>query len=80
MPFTATWMDILSELSQSDRERHHMMSLKYGLKKMTQMNSYTKWKQTHRLRKQIYGYQRAKGAGRGSWEYEVNNYTLLYIK
>ena len=80
MPFAATWMDILSELSQSDRERYHMMSLKCGLKKRIQMNLYTKWKQTHRLREQAYGYQRGKGAGRGSWEYGVNSYTLLYIK
>jgi len=35
MPFAATWMDILSELSHSDRERHHMMSLKCGLYKDT---------------------------------------------
>ena len=44
------------------------------------MNLHTKRKQTHRLREPAYGYQRGKGAGRGSWEYGVNSYTLLYIK
>ena len=28
------------------------------------MNLFTEQKQTHRLRKQIYGYQRGKGGGR----------------
>ena len=32
---------------------------------MTQVNLLTKQKQTHRLRKQIYGYQRGKGGGEG---------------
>ena len=40
-------------------------------KKIIQMNSFTNQKQTHRLRKQTYGYQRGKGADdrdkRGDW-------------
>ena len=35
------------------------------------MNLFTKQKQTHRLRKQTYGYQRGKVAGRdklGGWD------------
>ena len=32
-------------------------------KKRIQMNFFTKQKQTHRHRKQIYGYQRRKGGG-----------------
>ena len=34
------------------------------------MNLFTKQKQTHRLRKQIYGYQRGKGVGDklGGWD------------
>ena len=77
MPFAATWMDILSELSHSDRERHHMMSLKCGLKKRIQMNLYTKWKRTHRLREQAYGYQweRVRGIYR---EFGINIYALLF--
>ena len=43
------------------------------------MNLFTKHKQTHRHRKQTYGYQKGK-EGRdklGVWDYR---YTLLYIK
>ena len=32
---------------------------------MTQMNLFTKQKQTHRNRKQAYGYQEGKGVGEG---------------
>ena len=38
---------------------------------MIQMNLFTKQKQTHRLRKQTYGYQRGKLGGRdklGGWD------------
>ena len=41
-----------------------MISLIYGIYKIIQMNLFTKQKQTHRYRKQTYGYQRGKG-GRG---------------
>ena len=41
---------------------------------MTQMNLFTKQKQTHRLRKQTYGYQR------GKVEVGININTLLNIK
>ena len=45
---------------------------------MIQINLFTKQKQTHRLRKQTYGYQREKwGVKLGGW---INIYTLLYIK
>ena len=72
MPFVATWMDIeiiiLSEVSQTEKDKYHMISLICGiLKKMIQMNKtllFTKQKQTHRHRKQTYGYQRGKVAGR----------------
>ena len=43
------------------------------------MNLFTK--QTHRHRKQTYGYQRGKvGVGGINWEFGINVYTLLYIK
>ena len=42
------------------------------------MNLFTKQKQTHRHRKQIYGYQRG---GRGvNQEFEINRYTLAHTK
>ena len=49
----------------------------WNLKKMIQMNLFTKETETHRLRKQTYGYQREKrcrGVGFG-----INRYTLQYI-
>ena len=49
---------ILSEVSQKEKDKCHMISLLLESKKNTQM--FTKQKQTHRLRKQTYGYQRGK--------------------
>ena len=43
------------------------------------MNFFTKQKQTHRYRKQTYGYQRGKGGGINQ-ELGINRYTRLYIK
>ena len=45
---------------------------------MIQMNLFTK--QTHRHRKQTYGYQRGKGGEGVNWQYGVNRYILLYYK
>ena len=55
MPFAATWMDletiILREVSQTEKEKCHMILLICGiLKKWLQMYLFTKQKQTHRLR------------------------------
>ena len=45
--------------SKSDRERQILCDITYMCNlKMIQMNSYTKQEQTHRYRKQTYGYQR----------------------
>ena len=49
MPFAATWMDleimILSDASQTEKEKYHMISLVLESKKMIQMNLCTKdWK------------------------------------
>ena len=50
-----TWMDleviILSEVSQTEKDKYPMIPLICGiLKKMIQMNLFTKQKQTYRLR------------------------------
>ena len=72
VPFAATWMQpeiiILSEVSQRKTNIiwHHLY---VKSKKMIQMNLFMK--QTHRHRKQTYGYQRGKVGGRdklGIWE------------
>ena len=67
MPFAATWMDleivILSDVRQ--RQISYDIAYMWTLKKMIQINLFTKQKQTHRLRKQTYGYQRGKVGGEG---------------
>ena len=52
MPFAATWMDLemilLSDVSQTEKGRYHVISLISGSwkKKKIQMNLFTKQKQT----------------------------------
>ena len=59
MPFAATQMYlgiiILSEVSQIEEDKYMILLIYRILKKIIQMNVFTKWKQTYRLRKQIYG-------------------------
>ena len=42
MPFAAMWMEIktltLSEISQKEKDKYHMISLKSGIQYMAQMN------------------------------------------
>ena len=76
LPFPATWLKldiiILNEVSQKEKVRYHMISLICEiLKKRILMNLFTKQKQTHRHRKQIYGYKGEKGRGKdklGVWD------------
>ena len=50
------------------------------LNTIIQMNLFTKQKQTHKLREQIYGYQ-GEGCGGGRVrEFGIDIYTLLYLK
>ena len=84
MPFAAMngCVHYHTKWSKVDRERQisHDITYMWNLKKMIQMNLFTKYKQTHRLRKQSYGYQRGKEGGGINWEFGINIYTLLYIK
>ena len=78
---SAPWMNleiiILSEVSQTEKDKYYMISLLCGILKMKQMNPYI---QTHRHKKQT-GYQRGKGLGRGiNQDYGINRYKLLHIK
>ena len=56
MPFLATWMEletlILSEVSQKEKEKYHMILLTRGIQNTTQMNLSTKQKQTHKHREE----------------------------
>ena len=58
---------ILSEVSQTEKDKHHMISLihMWNILKMVQMNLSTKQKQTHRHGEQTFGCQRGRG-----WEEE----------
>ena len=46
LPFTATWMDLegimLSEISQTKKEKYHMISLICGISKTIKINEQTK--------------------------------------
>ena len=69
MPFAATWVDleivILSEVTQMEKDKYRMISLICRiLKKMIQMNLFTKQKQTHRLREELM-VSRGKGGREG---------------
>ena len=54
MPFAAIWMDleiiILSEVSQTEKEKYHVISLICGIKKNYINELIYKQKQTHRFR------------------------------
>ena len=64
---------ILSEVRETE-EKHHMTSLICGIYKY--MNSLTKQKETHKLRRGTYGCQ-VEGIVR---DFEKVMYTLLYLK
>ena len=57
MPFAATWMDleiiIPNEVSQTGKDKYHMISLHTESKKLNKWINITKQKQTHRFREQI---------------------------
>ena len=48
MSFAASWIDleivILSEVNQTEKDKYHMISVTYGIKKMTQRNLFTEQK------------------------------------
>ena len=59
--------DCHTEWNKSDRERQIAYDIAYmrNLKKMIQMNLFTKQKQVHRPREPIYGYQEGRVGGEG---------------
>ena len=52
MPFAAAWMElemlILSDVSQKEKDKFHLISFTCGIKNMTQMNLFTKQKLRYR--------------------------------
>ena len=65
MPFAETWMDleivILSEVSQTQKDKYHMISLTCGIENMRQIDISMKQKQTHNYREQTCGLPRGRG-------------------
>ena len=58
---------MLSEISQTEKDKYCMISLICGnSKKYNKLGNITKKKQTHRYREQISGYQWGEGRGRGN--------------
>ena len=59
MSFAATWMDleliILSEVSQKEKDKYHIISFICGIQNKTQMNISMKQIQPHRHREQTSG-------------------------
>ena len=73
LPFAATWMALEIIILNKVRERRQILYNTYicNIRNNKKMNLYTKQKQTHRHRKQIYGYQRRNVGGRnklGVWD------------
>ena len=68
LPFATTWINLegimLSEISQTERDKYSMLLLICGSQKIKQMHI-TKQKQMHRYREQTSGYQWGKGKGDG---------------
>ena len=63
MPFAATWMDleiiILSEVSQMEKDKYHMMSHMWNLRNINEIYETNIDSQ----RKQLYDYQRGREGG-----------------
>ena len=68
MSFATTWVnlntDLLSEVSQRQKDKYSRISLVCQVQKMIQMNLFTKQKQTQVLREQKYGSERGTMLGR----------------
>ena len=78
MPFAAIWMDLEITISKvSQRQISYDITYIWNLKKLMQMNFYTKQKQTHIENKLMVN---KKEQGGIKWEFGINRYTLLYIK
>ena len=80
--FAETWMEleiiILSEVSQKEKDKYHMISLSVESKIWHKWTLSMKQKQTHRHREQTCGCQ--GGGGEVEWEFEVSRCKLLYIE
>ena len=83
MPFAATWMEletlILSEESQKEKDRHHMISLICGVENMAQM-IYLQNRKDHGLGGQTCVCQGGGEGSRMDWESGVSRCKLLHLE
>ena len=56
---------MLSERSQTEKDKYSMFSFTCGIQKIKQMNEYNKQKQTHRTSDYQWGEERREGQDRG---------------
>ena len=72
LPFATTWMDlegiILSEISQTEKDKYCMISLNVESKKHNKLVNITKKKQIHKYRKHTGRYQWGGGRGEGKYK------------
>ena len=83
VPFACTWMDteviILSDISQTEKDKYYMISLICGILKIIQMNLFTKQKQFTNVENKAMvtkGEKKWRGINQGCG---VIGYTLPYI-
>ena len=84
MPFAATWMDpqiiILSEVSQTEKDKYHGITCVWNLKNDTNELIY-KTEIDSQTQKTTLWLRKGKGGEGGiNQEFGNNRYTLLYIK
>ena len=63
---------ILSEVSQKEKDKYHMISLISGIQYKAQMTLSTEKKQTHGLEEQTCGCQGVGGESVSRWEFGVS--------
>ena len=69
---------ILSEVSQTEKDKYHMILYLWNLKKRVQMYCFTKQQQSYRCRKQTHGYW---GVGdRINWKVGIDRYNTSIYK
>ena len=75
MPFSATWMEletlILSEVSQKEKDKYHMISFISGIQYRAQMNISTE-KKIRDLENRFVAAPGGEGGSGRDWELEVN--------
>ena len=78
MPFAATWMEletlILSERSQKEKDKYHMISHNWNL--ISSTNEHPLRKENHGLGKQTCGCLMGEGGSGRDWELGITRHNL----